>query len=163
MQDREPMHEARRLREQAKTEATRRFGAWLDATMTARGMANVELQDLIGVNNSSIGYWRRGLRIPDDWATIRALADVLDTPATQLAVLIGLFLPEELGGEHPPVDEAGVARTWIRQHPEETLEELHDWIQAHPTEAVAHVMAPIMDSPSARRAMGIREQRGRER
>ncbi|MBO2461120.1 helix-turn-helix domain-containing protein [Actinomadura violacea] len=156
MSDRDRMLEARRRREEAKVEAARRFGEWLEGEMTARGMSNVDLQGEIGINNSTIGFWRRGVRMPDDWATLRMLADVMETPAPQLAVLIGFFRPEELGGIQPPVSSRTLALQWVRTHPEESLEALHDWIQREPQAAMAKVMLPIAESSAARRQLGIR-------
>ncbi|WP_141575965.1 helix-turn-helix transcriptional regulator [Actinomadura sp. WMMA1423] len=158
MSDQERMLEARRRREEAKAEAARRFGQWLDAEMAERGMSNVELQDRIGINNSTIGFWRRGMRMPDDWATLRMIADVMETPAPQLAVLIGWFRPDELDGVEAPVRTEEIARAWIRGHPERTLEELYDWIQREPQKAMSAVMAPIAASDSARRQLGIRDR-----
>lgn len=158
MSERDRMHEARRRREGAKAEAARRFGEWLDAEMTSRGLSNVDLQDRIGINNSTIGFWRRGARMPDDWATLRMIGDVLETPAPQLAVLIGLFRPEELEGVQAPPRTEELALEWIRAHPERTLEELYDWIQREPQEAMALVMAPIAASNNARRKLGIRDR-----
>ncbi|MFI0406649.1 helix-turn-helix domain-containing protein [Actinomadura sp. 3N508] len=159
MSDRERMQETRRRREEAKAEAAARFGEWLEAEMTARSMSNVDLQDLIGINNSTIGFWRRGLRMPDDWATLRMLADAMETPAPQLAVLVGFFRPEELGGVQAPVRTRDQVLTWIRGHPEETLDALYDWIQQEPQKAMGKVMAPITESPAARRKLGISSQR----
>ncbi|MGI5201705.1 helix-turn-helix domain-containing protein [Spirillospora sp. CA-108201] len=155
MSDQERMHEARRRREDAKSEAARQFGQWLEAEMTERGMSNVELQDRIGINNSTIGFWRRGVRMPDDWATLRMIADVMETPAPRLAVLIGLFRSEELDGVEAPVRTEEIARAWVRSHPERALEELYDWIQREPQKAMAAVMAPIAASDAARRKLGI--------
>lgn len=159
MSERDRMHEARRRREDAKAEDARRFGAWLEAEMTARGMSNVDLQDRIGINNSTIGFWRRGARMPDDWATLRMIADVMGTPAPQLAVLIGLFRPEELDGVQAPPRTEELARAWVRDHPMEALEELYDWIQREPQTAMAKVMAPIAASSEARKKLGIPDPR----
>jgi transcriptional regulator with XRE-family HTH domain len=155
MSDQERMHEARRRRENAKAEAAQRFGQWLEGEMSERGMSNVDLQDRIGINNSTIGFWRRGMRMPDDWATLRMIADVLETPAPQLAVLIGWFRPEELDGVQAPVRTEELALAWVRGHPERTLQELYDWIQREPQTAMSAVMAPIAASDEARRKLGI--------
>lgn len=73
------------------------FGSWLSARMTECGWdSDLALANIIGISDSTISRWRRGLAGPR-LEELRKLAEPLDTALLELAVRAGHLTPDELG------------------------------------------------------------------
>ena len=80
-------------------EADERFPVWLEATMRSRGLSQAQLARRMGVAETQVSRWRRGLAVPTVHS-LQRLADTLDVPRGSLEQLAGY--PAGSPGE--PVD-----------------------------------------------------------
>lgn len=86
-----------------KTRAQEDFGAYFSGLMDGRGLSNVQLAKLSGVENGSISRWRRNVDDPSP-AGLRKVAPHLGVRYGDLLIAADLATPEELGvsGSPPP-------------------------------------------------------------
>ncbi len=65
-----------------------RFPAWLELTMRARGMSQAQLARSMGVGETQVSRWRRGLAVPTVHS-LQRLAETLGVPRATLDQLAG--------------------------------------------------------------------------
>lgn len=67
--------------------ALRLFAAWINEQMTRRRLGKNELAELLGLSQSSVSEYTRGLRAPR-LKTVRRLADAFDVPTEEILALL---------------------------------------------------------------------------
>src|SRR5579884_4193732 len=80
-----------------------RFPVWLEATMRSRGLSQAQLARRMGVAETQVSRWRRGLAVPTV-RSLQRLAETFDVPRTSLEQLAGY--PSGTPGD-PDIDDAG--------------------------------------------------------
>lgn len=69
-------------------ESEDRFATWLEASMRARGLTQAELARSMGVAETQVSRWRRGLAVPTV-RSLQRLAETFAVPRTTLDSLAG--------------------------------------------------------------------------
>jgi transcriptional regulator with XRE-family HTH domain len=82
-------------------DTTTPFSAWLDTTMSERGLTNRQIAGWAGVTHSTIRLWRLGTSAPT-WDNCGKIAAALHLPASTIRALAG-YDPRE-AGEPLPAD-----------------------------------------------------------
>lgn len=90
------------------------FGAYFSTLMEARGLTNMELSRLSGVENGSLSRWRRNLDTPSP-ISLRRVAPHLGVRYGDLLVAADLATPEELGMHGSPPPPGGPLPTALRK------------------------------------------------
>lgn len=101
----------------------RRLGAWLDVTMSNRGIRNRDFAADLGVHESTVHNWRKGKNVPE-LATLQRIAQLLNVAPVRLAVTAGLFDASMAGHDPLPTPEPFVQRAKSRRRANELLDEL---------------------------------------
>lgn len=92
----------------------RRFGRWLDLTMTNREITGRHLARKLKVDDASVSRWRRGLATPGMDTVIR-MAKILSVDPLRLAVTAALMDGGDVGIEPLPMPEPTVQRNMVRE------------------------------------------------
>lgn len=121
------------------------LGAWLDVTMTNRGLRNRDLARLVGVHESAVHNWRKGKNVPQ-LSTLQQVAQELGADPVRLAVTAGLLDAQLVGQEPLPIPDATVQRAKDRRRANELLDELAqltDKIRTDSAEVNGHTLEAL--------------------